>query len=105
MPVGGDTISVGPRRFSYAWLVVGALSLTSLVIQGIALGGITLFDRQLLAVLHISRGALKFRDSLFLLSAAGFCFVLGRICEAIGVRATMLLGLAVMTGIMLSYSL
>jgi len=99
-----DLVHWGPLRFSYAWILVVALFGMALLIQGIALGTITLFDEKLLAELGVNRGTLKVRDSIFLLSTAVSCLMLGRVCEALGIRRTMILGLATMSACLLAYS-
>jgi MFS family permease len=99
-----DRMTFGSRRFSYGWIEVAVLFCLSLVIQGITLGGITLFDERVLKALDISRSQLKLRDSIFLLASATCCFLLGHVVEAIGVRLTMIAGLAALSMAMLIYS-
>jgi MFS family permease len=99
-----DVVAVGRLRFSYAWLVIATLFCTSLIVQGIMLAGITVFDGHLLEALQVSRGALKLRDSIFLFSTAIACLLLGTICEWLGVRRTMVGGLLLLSASMLVYS-
>jgi MFS family permease len=99
-----DLLRFGRVRFSYGWIVVAALFAIAVLVQGIALGAMTLFDEKLLAALEVNRGAFKLRDALFLLSTAISCLMLGRICELFGVRRTMVLGLATLSLVLLGYS-
>ena len=99
-----DVVVLGRARFSYAWLVISTLFCTSLVVQGIMLAGITVFDGHLLEALQVSRGELKLRDSIFLFATATACLLLGSICEWLGVRRTMIGGLLVLSAAMLIYS-
>ncbi len=99
-----DLVVIGRIRFSYAWLVIATLFCTSLVVQGIMLAGITVFDGHLLEALQVSRGELKLRDSIFLFSTATACLLLGSICAWLGVRRTMIVGLLVLSVAMLVYS-
>lgn len=99
-----DQLRLGPLRFSYAWLLVALLFCNAMAVQGLMIGGITVFDGHLLEALGVSRGALKLRDSIFLFSTAISCLLLGTICERLGVRRTMVLGLLVFSASMLVYS-
>ena len=99
-----DVVGLGGFRFSYAWLVIATLFCTSLVVQGVMLAGITVFDGHLLEALQVSRGALKLRDSIFLFSTAISCLLLGTVCERLGVRRTMVAGLVILSLAMLVYS-
>jgi MFS family permease len=99
-----DKVNLGSAGFSYGWIVVAGLFAMAVLVQGIALGAMTLFDEKLLAALKVPRGAFKLRDSIFLLSTALSCLALGRITELIGVRRTMILGLFLLSLVMLGYS-
>lgn len=99
-----DLVTLGPIRFSYAWLLIATLFATALYIQGIMIAGITVFDGHLLGALGVTRGELKFRDSVFLFSTAFSCLLLGAICERLGVRRTMVGGLLLVSVSMLVYS-
>lgn len=98
------TVRFAGFQFSYGWIVVGVLFLTSLLIQGTALGGITMFDDRVLDALGVSRGALKFRDSIYIVSTALACLGIGWVCERIGIRAVIVIGLGLLCVFFLGYS-
>lgn len=103
-PAASPTVALAGWQFSYGWIVVGVLFLTSVLIQGTALGGITMFDDRVLDALGVSRGALKFRDSIYIVSTALACLGIGWVCERIGIRAVMVIGLALLCVFFLGYS-
>ena len=88
---------------SRGWLAIGALFLNALVIQGMAIGGITMFDDRVIAALDTTRGALKFRDLIYISATALSCLAIGWIVERIGVRTTAVLGLLLMSAILAAY--
>lgn len=97
-------LSDRPERSHRAWLTVAALFLSSLVVQGTALGGITMFDAHILKALDVTRGAFKFRDTVYAMSIAGFSFAMPWICSWIGVRTTLIAGLAALSVVLAGYS-
>jgi sugar phosphate permease len=99
------TARIGPLAFSKGWLAMVALFLNALVIQGMAIGGITMFDDRVIAALDTTRGALKFRDLIYIFATALSCLAIGWIVERIGVRVTAVLGLVLMSIILAAYGL
>lgn len=89
--------------FSRGWLAVGALFVNAFVIQGLAIGGITMFDDRVIAALETTRGALKFRDLIYIFATAASCLTIGWVVERIGVRLTAVIGLVVMSVILAAY--
>lgn len=99
----GVASAESPRERRYGWAVVAALFLAILPVQGLALGGIMIFDDRLLNALDVSRAAFKFRDLVYILATSFSCLVMAALCEKMGVRNVVLLGLAVLTAVMLGY--
>lgn len=93
-----------PRESRQAWLIVAALFAATLLIQGTALGGITIFDDRILQTLGITRSTLKFRDLIYIFTASFSCLFMARLCERIGARAVVAIGLVCFSLVMLGYA-
>lgn len=92
------------RDGRWAWFTVAALFAATLLIQGTALAGITMFDDRILDALHITRSTLKFRDLIYIFTASFSCLFMARLCQLIGARAVVAIGLASFSVVMLGYS-
>lgn len=106
MSAGASNPPVSPKRERAArgWVIVGVLFLCTLLVQGIALGGIVIFDDRVLEALGSSRSAFKFRDLLYLLSTSFSCLGMAWLVEKVGVRLVLSMGLVALSGVMLGYS-
>jgi MFS family permease len=100
-----DSIGIGRLRCSYGWLLVALMFLNALLIQGTALGGIVMFDDKIIDALGVSRGVLKFRDFIYILATSSFAFAMAWICERIGIKTTIMLGLVGLSGVFIGYSM
>ena len=87
------------NRFYYGWVIAFSCMLIMLVTNGIIFGGLTVYDKDLLAFLASVRadeglrGALKFRDAITLIGGGLLAPVVGAIGDRIGVRPLMVFGL------------
>ncbi len=92
-----------PARSKRIWLMVATLFLCTFLVQGMALGGIVLFDDKVLDALGTTRAAFKFRDLIYLLATSFSCLGMAWLAEKIGIRAVVTLGLVGLSGVMLGY--
>lgn len=99
-----DRPMAAPRSERHVWVIVGALFTAALLIQGTALGGITIFDDRILRDLDITRSTLKFRDLIYIFTASISCLFMARLCASIGARAVVAIGLVCFSVVMLGYS-
>jgi MFS family permease len=88
----------------YAWIIVGALLLLLMVVQGIVAAGIPTFDARIIADLGVTRGGLKFRDLVQIFSAgtAGIC--IGYLTVLIRPKHLILIGLSLLVICLYLYS-
>lgn len=86
------------------WLIVAVLFLCTMLVQGMALGGIVLFDDRVLGALGASRSAFKFRDLVYMLATSFSCLMMAWLTEKIGVRAVVTLGLVALSAVLMGYS-
>ena len=99
-----------PETQFYRWIILACSFLILLVTNGMTLGGIAVFDLQLLDALKESTGQevtlqqLKFRD--FIMFAVGGCLGLaaGWLADRVGVKPLFIIGLALMALCNLAYS-
>jgi MFS family permease len=82
-------------RFRGWWILAVTCGIVMLS-NGLTLGGITVFDRELLSALGVGRAELKFRDLVQMLTAAAAAPFLGALADRFGVRPLMALGLALL---------
>ncbi len=89
---------------NYGWVIVTALLLLLMVVQGIVAAGISTFDARIIADLGVTRGGLKFRDLVQIFSAgtAGIC--IGYLTVFIKPKRLILIGLALFVVCLLLYS-
>lgn len=92
-----------PRRDWRVWLIIATLFLCTFLVQGIALGGIVLFDDRVLAALGTTRSAFKFRDLIYLLATSFSCLGMAWLCEKIGIRSVITVGLIALACVLLGY--
>lgn len=105
MTIAPETVApVGVTADRRVWLLVAALFLCTLLIQGMSLGGIAMFDKHVLDQLGTTRAAFKFRDLVYILSASFSCLIMAWLCEKIGVRAVVIIGLAALSCALAGYS-
>ena len=79
------------------WWIVAVTCAIVLLSNGLTLGGITVFDRDLMSALGVGRAELKFRDLVQMLTAAVAAPFLGALADRFGVRPLMVLGLAALS--------
>jgi MFS family permease len=92
-----------PARRKRIWLMVAVLFLCTFLVQGMALGGIVLFDDKVLAELGTTRAAFKFRDLIYLLATSFSCLGMAWLVDRIGIRMVVSLGLIGLSGVMMGY--
>jgi MFS family permease len=85
------------------WIVVGALLLVMTVTHGIITSGLPVLDKALLNDLHISRGDLKFRETIFLLSSGLSGLAIGVVTVRIPPRFIVLSGLMLLSATLFTY--
>jgi MFS family permease len=91
-------------RPGYGWVIAGSMLLLLALVNGLTLAGVSVFDDTLLRELHVSVGALKFRDLLGLACSGVAAPFIGRAVDRIGVRPVIGFGLALIAVSMLLYS-
>jgi MFS family permease len=84
---------VGPR---YGWVIVGVLTLLLAATHGL-MSGLSVFDKAILADLHIGRGELKLRDFLQLVTGGFVAIAIGYAASWWGPRTIIYLGLAALS--------
>jgi MFS family permease len=92
------------RDARHVWVIVAVLFACTFVVQGMALGGIVVFDDRMLAALGTTRGAFKFRDLVYMLATSTSCLGMAWLVEKLGVRVVISLGLVALVGVLLGYS-
>ncbi len=93
------------RGFHYGWINIGVLLLVMSVSHGIISAGIPVFDARILAELNISRGALKFRDFIQIISAGLSGLAIGYAVARIPPRWITVSGLLALAVALLGYGL
>jgi MFS family permease len=91
-------------RFYGWWGIVLPAFLIIWISNALTLAGIAVFDREILVELGLSRGALKFGDTIQLLASAALAPVGGWIADRYGVRPAMLAGVFLLMGGLYGYS-
>ena len=95
---------------SYRWIILCISFLLMVIVNGMTFGGPTVFDDIFLNTLKtasgdsITRGELKFRETIMIWSAAGFGFLSGVYADRYGVKPIIILGLSLMTVIYYLFS-
>ena len=83
---------------NYRWIILAVCFFTITFTNGLTLGGLVVFDRELLNYLtevtgeEVLRQDLKLKDAITLWSTAVFAFLAGIIIDRIGVRSLMMSG-------------
>jgi len=94
--------SASPETGFYRWVIVLCSFLILFVSNGMTLGGITVFDLELLSSLSesagrdIALGELKVRDGLMFLTAGLLGMAAGWLADKVGVKPLILVGLALL---------
>ncbi|WP_404478165.1 CynX/NimT family MFS transporter [Novosphingobium sp. BL-52-GroH] len=83
---------------------MAALFVSTMLVQGTALGGITMFDERILNELHITRSVLKFRDLIYIFTASFSCMFMARLCDRFGARTVVATGLVCFAAVMAGYA-
>jgi sugar phosphate permease len=96
-----DTTSLTARF--YPWTMAGLALLMLLVTNGMTTTGLTAFDESLLKEFGWSRGDLKFRDFITLITAGLLAPFAGALIDKIGTRTLMLGGSALFAVLVYSY--
>jgi len=84
---------------NYRWIILAVCFFTITFTNGLTLGGLVVFDRELLDYLsevtgeEVLRQELKLKDAITLWSTAVFAFIAGIIIDRVGVRALMISGM------------
>ena len=84
---------------NYRWIILAVCFFTITFTNGLTLGGLVVFDRELLNYLsevtggEILRQELKLKDAITLWSTAVFAFIAGIIIDRVGVRSLMVSGM------------
>ncbi len=95
---------------NYRWIILAVCFLTITFTNGLTLGGLVVFDRELLDYLsevtgeEVLRQELKLKDAITLWSTAVFAFIAGIIIDRIGVRALMISGLLMLSATFYFYA-
>jgi len=95
---------------NYRWIILAVCFFTITFTNGLTLGGLVVFDRELLNYLsevtgeEILRQDLKLKDAITLWSTAVFAFLAGIIIDRIGVRALMMTGLFILSATFYFYA-
>ncbi|MCG8421629.1 MAG: MFS transporter [Proteobacteria bacterium] len=92
------------KPLHYAWIMVICAFLGLLITNGLAIGGLPVFDKQILGEFGWTRGELKLGPFLTF-AIAGLCGpFIGGIADRYGVRRLMLLGALLLAGGLFGYS-
>ena len=92
------------RSLHYAWFIVACAFLTLTITNGLSMGGLSVFDEELLNTFGWSRGSLKFRDFLtFAIAGAAGPFA-GALADRYGVRPLIVAGSVLLAGGLCAYS-
>jgi len=102
--------STAPETGVYRWIIVLCSFLTLFVSNGMTLGGITVFDLELLAALSANTGSevtldqLKVRDGLMFVTAGVLGVAAGWLADRVGVKPLIIVGLTLLALCNLAYS-
>ena len=95
---------------NYRWIILAVCFFTITFTNGLTLGGLVVFDRELLDYLsevtgeEVLRQELKLKDAITLWSTAVFAFIAGIIIDRIGVRALMTSGMLLLSATFYFYA-
>lgn len=95
---------------NYRWIILAVCFLTITFTNGLTLGGLVVFDRELLDYLsevtgeEVLRQDLKLKDAITLWSTAVFAFIAGIIIDRVGVRALMISGMFLLSATFYYYA-
>ena len=95
---------------NYRWIILAVCFFTITFTNGLTLGGLVVFDRELLNYLtevtgeEVLRQDLKLKDAITLWSTAVFAFLAGIIIDRIGVRSLMMSGLLILSATFYFYA-
>ena len=95
---------------NYRWIILAVCFFTITFTNGLTLGGLVVFDRELLDYLsevtgeEVLRQELKLKDAITLWSTAVFAFIAGIIIDRIGVRALMISGMFLLSATFYYYA-
>ena len=95
---------------NYRWIILAVCFFTITFTSGLTLGGLVVFDRELLNYLtevtgeEVLRQDLKLKDAITLWSTAVFAFLAGIIIDRIGVRSLMMSGLLILSATFYFYA-
>ena len=103
-----NSILKNPKN--YRWIILAVCFFTITFTNGLTLGGLVVFDRELLDYLsevtgeQVLRQELKLKDAITLWSTAVFAFIAGIIIDRVGVRALMMSGLLMLSATFYFYA-
>ena len=95
---------------TYRWIILAVCFFTITFTNGLTLGGLVVFDRELLDYLsevtgeEVLRQELKLKDAITLWSTAVFAFIAGIIIDRVGVRALMISGMFLLSATFYYYA-
>ena len=95
---------------NYRWIILAVCFFTITFTNGLTLGGLVVFDRELLDYLsevtgeEVLRQELKLKDAITLWSTAVFAFIAGIIIDRLGVRALMISGMFLLSATFYYYA-
>ena len=95
---------------NYRWIILAVCFFTITFTNGLTLGGLVVFDRELLNYLsevtggEILRQELKLKDAITLWSTAVFAFIAGIIIDRVGVRYLMVSGMFLLSATFYFYA-
>ena len=95
---------------NYRWIILAVCFFTITITNGLTLGGLVVFDRELLDYLsevtgeEVLRQELKLKDAITLWSTAVFAFIAGIIIDRVGVRSLMISGMFILSATFYFYA-
>ena len=95
---------------NYRWIILAVCFFTITFTNGLTLGGLVVFDRELLDYLsevtgeEVLRQELKLKDAITLWSTAVFAFIAGIIIDRVGVRTLMISGMFLLSATFYFYA-
>ena len=95
---------------NYRWIILAVCFFTITFTNGLTLGGLVVFDRELLDYLsevtgeEVLRQELKLKDAITLWSTAVFALIAGIIIDRVGVRALMISGMFLLSATFYYYA-
>ena len=95
---------------NYRWIILAVCFFTITFTNGLTLGGLVVFDRELLDYLsevtgeEVLRQELKLKDAITLWSTAVFAFIAGIIIDRVGVRSLMISGMLLLSATFYYYA-